>query len=94
MLKGFGYGLAAGVVNFGIDTGSNSYEDEMHKGSVDTSDDMDKKDKKNNLIKAVNYLEYTVIIPVVLSLIFNSLLVKFMISLVVLVFPTVIVKSL
>ena len=34
MGKGLGIGLAAGVVNFGIDQWSNSYEDKMHKGAL------------------------------------------------------------
>lgn len=49
MLKGFGVGIAAGVVNFGIDYGSNSYEDDMHKGSRNQAQDSDEKDRNNNV---------------------------------------------
>ncbi|MFD1603400.1 hypothetical protein ACFSJW_12230 [Flavobacterium artemisiae] len=49
MLKGFRYELAAGVANFVIDTGSNSYEDEMHKGALREAQDSDEKDRNNNI---------------------------------------------
>lgn len=49
MLKGLGIGLAAGVVNFGIDQWSNSYEDKMHKGARDTQIDANENDKNNNI---------------------------------------------
>ncbi|QDP84758.1 DUF4280 domain-containing protein [Chryseobacterium sp. SNU WT5] len=49
MLKGLGIGLAAGVVNFGIDQWSNSYEDRMHGNSVFTADQSDIKDGSNSI---------------------------------------------
>lgn len=44
MLKGLGIGLAGGIVNFGLDQWSNSYEDSMHGNSVFTADQADIKD--------------------------------------------------
>ncbi|MFD1603402.1 hypothetical protein ACFSJW_12220 [Flavobacterium artemisiae] len=49
MLKGFGWGLAAGVVNFRIDTWSNSYDDEMYKDSLDVFKESDRKDENNHI---------------------------------------------
>ncbi|MCV9930648.1 hypothetical protein OIU83_23535 [Flavobacterium sp. LS1R49] len=49
MLKGFGIGIAAGVVNFGLDKWSNSYEDEMFTQSVKKQVDLEKEDKENNI---------------------------------------------
>ncbi|MDR2235564.1 MAG: hypothetical protein LBE92_05535 [Chryseobacterium sp.] len=49
MGKGLGIGLAAGVVNFGIDQWSNSYEDQMHKGSSDEIDDAEREDKNTSI---------------------------------------------
>lgn len=49
MLKGLGIGLAAGVVNFGIDQWSNSYEDRMHTASLDEARATDILDKGNSI---------------------------------------------
>ncbi|MBC9795075.1 PAAR-like protein [Sinomicrobium weinanense] len=49
MLKGLGWGLAAGAVNFGIDEFSNSYEDRMHVQSLDVRDNADRSDSDNNV---------------------------------------------
>ncbi|MCV9930474.1 DUF4280 domain-containing protein [Flavobacterium sp. LS1R49] len=49
MLKGFGIGIAAGVVNFGLDQWSNNYEDKMHKSSDKISTDVDEFDNLNTI---------------------------------------------
>lgn len=49
MLKGLGIGMAAGVVNFGIDQWSNSYEDNMYTDSVKEQKNVEDRDNNNHI---------------------------------------------